>query len=104
VKKIYNHSFLGKSLILSLFIPRYVVLPGIKDVFLFRNPTKRYRDYKQYRGMSRFYDFFDWWGGLPFEVASVENVFKFFKEKNFTLKNLETVNGGSGCNQFVFER
>jgi 2-polyprenyl-6-hydroxyphenyl methylase/3-demethylubiquinone-9 3-methyltransferase len=65
---------------------------------------KRYTDYKKHRGMSRFYDFLDWWGGLPFEVASIESVLHFFQKKSFHLNELRTVNGGSGCNEFVFKK
>lgn len=104
VKKLYNKGLLGKTAVQAVFIPRYIILPFIKDIILLRNPLTRYREYKKERGMSRFHDFLDWWGGLPFEVASVEEVFHFFREKGFALRNIKTVNGGSGCNQFVFER
>ena len=104
VKKLYNNGFLGKAAVLSVFIPRYVILPFFKDLVLFTNPMKRYTEYKKHRGMSRFYDFLDWWGGLPFEVASIESVLHFFQERGFYLKELKTVNGGSGCNEFVFKK
>ena len=104
VKKLYNNGFLGKAAVLSVFIPRYVILPLFKDLVLFTNPMKRYTDYKKHRGMSRFYDFLDWWGGLPFEVASIESVLHFFQKRGFYLKELRTVNGGSGCNEFVFKK
>lgn len=104
VKKLYNKGLLGKTAVQAVFIPRYIIPPFIKDIILLRNPLTRYREYKKERGMSRFHDFLDWWGGLPFEVASVEEVFHFFREKGFALRIIKTVNGGSGCNQFVFER
>jgi 2-polyprenyl-3-methyl-5-hydroxy-6-metoxy-1,4-benzoquinol methylase len=104
VKKLYNNGFLGRAAVLSVFIPRYIVLPFFKDLVLLTNPAKRYTDYKKHRGMSRFYDFLDWWGGLPFEVASIEEVFHYFLAKGFHLKEIKTVNGGSGCNEFVFGR
>jgi 2-polyprenyl-6-hydroxyphenyl methylase/3-demethylubiquinone-9 3-methyltransferase len=56
------------------------------------------------RGMSGWYDLIDWVGGYPFEVAKPEEIFKFYQSKNFTLKNLRTVGGKSGCNHFVFVR
>jgi len=104
VKKLYNNGVLGRAAVLSVFIPRYVVLPFFKDLVLLTNPTKRYTEYKKHRGMSRFHDFLDWWGGLPFEVASIEEVFHYFAKKGFRLKEVRTVNGGSGCNEFVFKR
>jgi 2-polyprenyl-6-hydroxyphenyl methylase/3-demethylubiquinone-9 3-methyltransferase len=104
VKKLYNNGTLGRAAVLSVFIPRYIVLPFFKDVMLLTNPMKRYTEYKKHRGMSRFYDFLDWWGGLPFEVASVEDVFHYFRDRGFYLKEINTVNGGSGCNEFVFKK
>jgi 2-polyprenyl-3-methyl-5-hydroxy-6-metoxy-1,4-benzoquinol methylase len=104
VKKLYNNGVIGRAAVLSVFIPRYVVLPFFKDLVLLTNPTKRYTEYKKHRGMSRFHDFLDWWGGLPFEVASIEEVFHYFTKKGFRLKEVRTVNGGSGCNEFVFKR
>lgn len=104
VKKLYNKGFLGRAAVLSAFIPRYIILPFVKDLVLFTNPIKRYTEYKKHRGMSKFYDFLDWWGGLPFEVASIEEVFQYFLAKGFYLKQIRTVNGGSGCNEFVFKK
>jgi 2-polyprenyl-6-hydroxyphenyl methylase/3-demethylubiquinone-9 3-methyltransferase len=104
VKKLYNNGILGRAVVLSVFIPRYVILPFFKDLALLTNPTKRYTEYKKNRGMSRFHDFLDWWGGLPFEVASIEEVFHFFTSRGFHLKEIRTVNGGSGCNEFVFKK
>ena len=54
--------------------------------------------------MSIMHDWFDWLGGLPFEVATVEEVFHFLQEKGFLLRNIKTANGGIGNNQFVFLR
>ena len=50
--------------------------------------------------MSIYHDWIDWLGGLPFEVASIEYIFNFFKEK-FNLIYLKQRNG-SGCNEFIF--
>ena len=56
------------------------------------------------RGMSRWHDLIDWVGGYPFEVARPEDIFRFFRDRGFTLRELITCGGGLGCNQFVFER
>ena len=53
--------------------------------------------------MSITHDWFDWLGGFPFEVASVEEVFRFFRDRGFVLDNITTTNG-LGINQFVFVR
>ena len=101
VKQIYNWNILGKLLVTTFFVCLYSVGYFFLDLFLFRNPVKRYVTYKQTRGMSMYTDWIDWIGGLPFEVASPEAIFNFYKEKNYTLYNLITTNR-HGCNQFVF--
>ena len=56
------------------------------------------------RGMSVWHDWVDWVGGLPFEVASPEQVILPLRAAGFTLENLATCGGGWGCNEFVFRR
>ena len=55
------------------------------------------------RGMNSWYDLVDWVGGWPFEVARPEDVFRFFRDRGFTLTEL-TTSGGHGCNEFVFQK
>lgn len=62
------------------------------------------RLYKQNRGMSWWYDQIDWLGGYPYESARPEEVFDFFRDRGFVLRKLTTVGGGTGCNQFLFEK
>ena len=56
------------------------------------------------RGMNRWRDVVDWVGGFPFEVASPERVFDFYRARGFELERLITCRGGHGCNSFVFRR
>lgn len=56
------------------------------------------------RGMSAWHDVIDWVGGLPFEVATPEAVFRFCRDRGFQLQELLTCGGGLGCNEFVFVR
>jgi len=56
------------------------------------------------RGMDRDRDLIDWVGGWPFEVATPEAIFDFYRERGFTLVHLATCGGGLGCNEFVFRR
>lgn len=55
------------------------------------------------RGMHGWYDLVDWVGGWPFEVARPEDVFRFLRDRQFTLREM-TTSGGHGCNEFVFRR
>lgn len=60
--------------------------------------------YQSVRGMSRWHDLLDWVGGWPFEVAKPEEVFRYLKDRGFTLERLKTAGGGLGCNEYVFTR
>jgi SAM-dependent methyltransferase len=64
---------------------------------------RRWRDYPRSRGMSRWHDMVDWCGGYPFEVARPEAVTGFYAERGFALVR-SRLDGGSGCNEFVFAR
>lgn len=56
------------------------------------------------RGMSRWHDIIDWVGGYPYEVATPEEIFDFYRKHGFTLTKLRCGKVGLGCNEFVFER
>jgi 2-polyprenyl-6-hydroxyphenyl methylase/3-demethylubiquinone-9 3-methyltransferase len=56
------------------------------------------------RGMSRWHDIIDWVGGYPYEVATPEEIFNFFRKRGFTLSKLKCGKVGLGCNEFVFEK
>ena len=56
------------------------------------------------RGMNYWHDIVDWIGGFPFEVAKPDQVFSFYRDRGFMLRQLKTFPGGIGCNEYVFER
>ena len=101
IKEIYCSGFLGKAFISATFIPlffcRTLAASAIKRQNLFAEHKKKNR------GMSLIHDWFDWLGGLPFEVAKVEEIFSFFRDRKFSLINITTSNG-LGNNQYVFLR
>jgi 2-polyprenyl-6-hydroxyphenyl methylase/3-demethylubiquinone-9 3-methyltransferase len=53
------------------------------------------------RGMSRWHDIIDWVGGYPYEVATPEEIFEFYRKRGFTLTKLKCGKVGLGCNEFV---
>jgi 2-polyprenyl-3-methyl-5-hydroxy-6-metoxy-1,4-benzoquinol methylase len=55
-----------------------------------------------FRGMSRWYDIVDWVGGYPYEFATPEQIFDFYRERGFTLVKMKCGGVGLGCNEFVF--
>jgi 2-polyprenyl-6-hydroxyphenyl methylase/3-demethylubiquinone-9 3-methyltransferase len=103
IKRLYSANVLGRAAVLAAFIPYWTMRGAGGDLLRFRNPLRRYRDYRSERGMSIVHDWIDWLGGYPFEAARPEAVFRYVTDRGFTLRNLMTC-GNLGCNQFVFER
>lgn len=106
IKKKYNTSgiLVKKLLELYTFFKQWTITM-VKDFLKCGNPFRswiRYGDNN--RGMSAYYDLIDWVGGYPFEVASPEVIFNFFKKNGFQLDYLTTLMGGSGCNEYVFTK
>jgi len=56
------------------------------------------------RGTSRWRDIVDWVGGYPYEVAKPEEIFDFYRARNFALARMRCGGVGLGCNEFVFVR
>lgn len=101
IKQVYCSGLPGKVLVCATLIPALAGAGFLNDILRRRSPFRRYTG-AQFRGMSTFYDCFDWLGGLPFEVARPEAVFRFYHERGFVLANLTTVGGRLGNNQYVF--
>jgi 2-polyprenyl-6-hydroxyphenyl methylase/3-demethylubiquinone-9 3-methyltransferase len=74
----------------------------VADVLRGINPTLRYKGVGN-RGMNMYRDVVDWIGGWPFEVATPEEIFRFFRKQGFSLTELVTCGGKHGCNEFVFK-
>jgi len=104
VKRTYNRDWLGRAAVIAVFVPLFAILAAVADLSHGRNPTAQYREYRRRRGMSRVHDWLDWLGGYPFEVARPDVIFNFYKRRGFALRQLITVGGSLGCNQFVFIR
>jgi 2-polyprenyl-6-hydroxyphenyl methylase/3-demethylubiquinone-9 3-methyltransferase len=100
VKKIYCSGPLGKLMISITFIPYFSLRTIISSILRGKN---RFSEYRENRGMSIIHDWYDWLGGYPFEVASVEMIFTHFRDNGWMLTNIKTDNG-LGNNQFVFIR
>ncbi len=54
------------------------------------------------RGMDTWHDIIDWLGGLPYEVATVDEVVAAAQARGFTLKRVEPAPEGS-CHVFLFQ-
>jgi 2-polyprenyl-3-methyl-5-hydroxy-6-metoxy-1,4-benzoquinol methylase len=63
---------------------------------------RRWTAYDKNRGMSRWRDIIDWVGGYPYEVATPDEIFEFYRARGFTLTKLKCGGVGLGCNEFIF--
>lgn len=66
--------------------------------------AQQWKEYRRLRGMSRWRDILDWVGGYPYEFATPDQIFEFYRARGFTLDNMKCGGVGLGCNEFVFER
>lgn len=64
---------------------------------------RSWTDYRRLRGMNKWHDIVDWVGGYPYEFATPEQIFDFYRNRGFTLTNMKCGGVGLGCNEFVFE-
>jgi SAM-dependent methyltransferase len=102
VKRTYNRGRLGRLLVVGLFVPIFVAKGLAADLLRGRNPATRYHDYRKQRGMSIVYDWLDWLGGLPYEVADPNTIIQFCEQRGFTLKKLMAPPHPNANNEFVF--
>jgi 2-polyprenyl-6-hydroxyphenyl methylase/3-demethylubiquinone-9 3-methyltransferase len=98
LKRKYNSSSdFGKRLMVYRRILR-IMLSRARH---FKNPFTW--NEKSPRGMNRYHDLVDWLGGLPYEVASEDEVVKVAAESNLILERIKVVDEG-GCSIYVFRK
>lgn len=98
VKQIYCRSTLGRCAMTAVFFPWFFIRTCLVSAVRRRND---FADYRRKRGMSIAHDWVDWLGGLPFEVATFNEVQSLFERQGFTLIN-QTRTHRLGCSEFVF--
>jgi 2-polyprenyl-6-hydroxyphenyl methylase/3-demethylubiquinone-9 3-methyltransferase len=101
VKRRYNSSGRAGRLFLVLGVGGYFQVGNLFDITLRR--IKHRPSPQRGRGMDRKHDLVDWVGGYPFEVATPDKVFTFYRERGFQLTGLKTCGGGLGCNEYVLD-
>ena len=66
--------------------------------------VRTWTEYRSERGMSHWHDIVDWVGGYPYEFATADEIFDFYRSRGFELETLHVGGIGLGCNEFVFRR
>ena len=102
IKSFYNSGNLQSYLVRLLFVPIFTFRTLASGLIKHKNPLYVFKNYRNKRGMNVYYDWIDWLGGYPFEVASVEEIFRFYKNKGGELINLKSTSTNAN-NQFVFK-
>ncbi len=100
IKKLYNRVALLRPFLLAYGWIHAWWKDILHDLYHLR-PFASWRQYGRERGMSPWWDVVDWIGGWPYEVATPEAVFRFYRDRGFRLQELVT-RQGYGCNEFVF--
>ncbi len=101
IKKAYNR--LPRVVRLPFVV--IVVAPNAMKELLRTALSWRWREYLRScseRGMTRWRDAVDWVGGYPYEVATPDAIFDFYKARGCALQKLKCGGVGLGCNEFVF--
>lgn len=98
VKALYNRFPWMRWPLRVLYAPYFVGLGWAVSKW------RRFRGKRSRRGMTLWYDMFDWLGGYPFEVVSPKEMNAFAAARKFELINHYYVGRGSGCNEYVYRR
>lgn len=82
-------SDLGKR----LMVARIIALKMVSRALRLKNPFYLFQTKR--RGMNAYHDLIDWLGGLPYEVASEEEITSFLEKKGFRAERIEVRREGS---------
>ncbi len=100
VKEIYCSSTFGRRAMTLLFYPWFTVRTILLSLLRGRNEFAHYR---RNRGMSITHDWADWLGGLPFEVATYQQLIDFYTKRGFKFVQGKKTRR-LGCHELVFRR
>ena len=103
IKRLYCQGFIGRTVVKIVYLPYFLFRTLLNEILKRRNPFTVFKRYRTNRGMSVYYDWIDWLGGYPFEVAKPEVIIEYFRKNGYILEKLRT-NQGLGCNEFVFRK
>lgn len=100
VKQMYCSGLIGRWAMIAIWMPYFFARMCAASVL---SGTNKFASYHRDRGMSSFHDWIDWIGGLPFEVATCDEIVQYHEQHGFKLLKLIPTKG-LGNNEFVFQR
>jgi 2-polyprenyl-6-hydroxyphenyl methylase/3-demethylubiquinone-9 3-methyltransferase len=108
IKKMYNRLPGPLKVPFAVLVSAPQELKDFVRLSLSKGPRAYFRlwgeEHNARRGMNRWYDIIDWVGGYPYEVATPDQLFEFYKARGYMLTKMNCGGVGLGCNQFVFQR
>lgn len=101
VKKMYNRvPKVVKFLMVSGWFLVVLAYQSVLGIIRLKSPRSWFQP-AGIRGMNIWYDAVDWIGGYPFETASPEDIFRFYRDRGFVLTEM-SLKKGMGCSEYVF--
>lgn len=103
IKRAYNRAPRPAQLAMEAAYAVYWSLVTLRSG---ESPLHAAREYRRSRGMALRTDLVDWLGGYPYEFATAEEIVGFCERECglHMLRTLPVPAGGTGNNQFVFQR
>ncbi|MFZ1787745.1 MAG: class I SAM-dependent methyltransferase [Saprospiraceae bacterium] len=106
IKYFYNILPAGLNTAYALLLGSFFQVLNILKYTIMLKPMvaiKPLLNYQKDRGMSYFHDIIDWYGGFPFEYASVGELNSFFKNHGFEAIKIEQALS-LGCNEILYQK
>ncbi|MEO5898239.1 MAG: class I SAM-dependent methyltransferase [Vicinamibacterales bacterium] len=107
IKRVYNELPRLARTPFAIMVSAPGEIKALVSAILARRPGRYLRSWTEYserRGMNRWYDILDWVGGYPYEYATADEIFQFYRGRGFDLTNMKCGGVGLGCNELVFQR
>lgn len=104
IKRNYCAGPVRRALLTAVFYTLFFLAGLAIDLIKLRNPARRFREHRKYRGMSLVHDWKDWLGGYPYERATPQRVQGFLENLGFELVRVARPEFGFGNNQFLFTK
>ena len=105
IKRTYNRLPRGARIPFALAVTAPSEIKDFGRAVIARRPLEYFRSLTAIsdRGMNHWHDLIDWVGGYPYEFATPEEIFTFYRDRGLRLLAMKCGRVGLGCNEFVFQ-